>query len=207
MASFIDIHPGPAGAGCAVLRAAPVFTPMEYARIQALMRLSGPLLLPDGTELLVRRARVNDAGAVRDMHARCSPSTRQRRYFSGLLCPPDAKLRRLLEPPGGITALAVHFDPRSGAERVVAMANLRAEGALGEVAVLVEDDWQRQGIGTDLLRGLSAYAERTGFAALIAYTSADNVPMLRTLRRLGYGSPDRDGTVISLTLPMPGRPA
>ena len=85
------------------------------------------------------------------------------------------------------------------------MATLIAEGDLGEVAVLVEDRWQRRGIGTALLRRLLGYAERARFAALVAHTAADNVAMLRTLRRLGAATTDRDGSMVSVTLPVPGR--
>ena len=56
------------------------------------------------------------------------------------------------------------------------MANLVGEGDLAEVALLVEDAWQRRGLGTALLRRLSALAARVGYAALVAYTSADNAP-------------------------------
>lgn len=156
-------------------------------------------------EPLIRPARADDADEVRRMHLRSSAASRQRRYLSGLRAPSDANLRRLLEPPGGITLLAAHLDPRSGEQHVVAMANLLVEGDLGEVAVLVEDAWQRRGIGTVLLRGLIAYADRGGFAALVAHTAADNVAMLRTLRRLGFGAADRDGPMVSVTLPLAAR--
>ena len=86
------------------------------------------------------------------------------RYLGGAQAPAEARLRRLLEPAGGLTLLAVHHDPAGGDEQVVAMANLLAEGDLGEVALLVQDDWQRRGIGTALLRRLIAYAASSGFA-------------------------------------------
>ena len=108
-------------------------------------------------------------------------------------------MRRLLEPAGGMTLLAVTAD-----DQVVAMANLLGEGDLGEIGLLVEDDWQRRGIGTVLLRRLVGFAERTRFAALVAHTAAENVAMLRTLRRLGAGTTDRDGAMISVTLAVPG---
>jgi GNAT superfamily N-acetyltransferase len=119
--------------------------------------------------------------------------------------PADVRLRRLLEPVGGVTLLAVHVDPGSGEERVVAMATLLAEGDLGEAALLVQDAWQRRGIGTALLRRLIAYAEGNGLTAVVAHTGADNVAMLRTLRRLGFGRTDRDGGLVSVTLPVAGR--
>jgi GNAT superfamily N-acetyltransferase len=198
----------PVGGTFEVLRPRPSFTPAEFARAQALVEVSGSvlrhqreqttLLLPDGAELTVRTAGQDDFDGVRDLHERVSASTLQRRYLTGGH-PGAARLRRLLEPAGGRTLVAVADDGR-----VVAMASLLAEGDLGEVAMLVADAWQRRGIGTALLRRLLAFAERGRFAAVVAHTSADNVAMLRTLGRLGAGPADRDGELVSVTLPVPG---
>lgn len=203
----------PSGGTYEVLRPAPAFTPAEYARAQALVEVSGALvrrsaeqttlLLPDGAELLIREATADDVEAVRRLHARSSARSRQQRYLCGTQVPSDQRLRRLLEPQHGLTLLALHNDQESGPEKVIAMANLLTEGDLGEVALLVEDAWQRRGIGTTLLRRLTRHAGRAGFAALLAHTTADNVAMLRTLRRFGVtGHGPRDGALLSLTLPV-----
>jgi GNAT superfamily N-acetyltransferase len=199
----------PAGGTYEVLRSRPAFTPAEYARAQALVEVSAALLrhsadeatllLPDGSELLVRAAVADDLEGVRRLHERSSLDTRRRRYLGGNHTPTDARLRRLIEPDDGLTLLAVH------GTKVVAMANLIAEGDLAEAALMVEDGWQRRGIGTALLRRLMAYAEGAGIAAVVAHTGADNAAMLRTLRRFGAEGGDRDGTMLSLTLPMAGR--
>jgi GNAT superfamily N-acetyltransferase len=197
----------PAGGSYEVERGAPAFTPAEYARAQALVEVSGAvlrqhavrttLLMPDGAELLVRPAAADDAEAVRRLHGRSSVATLGRRYPGGP--PADARLRRLLAPAGGVTLVAQHGD------QVVAMANLLIEGDLGEVALLVEDAWQRRGVGTALLRRLLEYARQAGSAAVVAHAGADNVAMLRTLRRIGSGTTDRDGAMVSVTMPVAGR--
>jgi GNAT superfamily N-acetyltransferase len=199
----------PGGGTYEVLRSRPAFTPAEYARAQALVEVSGALLrrgaaqasllLPDGSELLIRTAIADDLENVRRFHERSSATTRQRRYPGGTGLPSDSRLRRLLEPEDGLTLLAVHGD------RVVAMANLVAEGDLAEVALMVEDGWQRRGIGTALLRRLIGYAEGAGIAAVLVHTRTDNAAMLRTLRRFGAEGGDRDGTMLSVTLPVAGR--
>ena len=204
----------PAGGSFEVVRARPAFTPAEYARAQALVEVSAALLhrqaervtllLPDGAELLVRPAGGDDTDGVRRLHERSSAASRQRRYLSGAGVPAEARLRRLLEPPGGLTLLAVHHPP-GGEEQVVAMATLTVEGDVGEVALLVQDAWQRRGLGTALLRRLREAAGRRGVAGLVAHTGADNVAMLRTLRRVGTGTVDRDGPLLSVTLPVAGR--
>jgi ribosomal protein S18 acetylase RimI-like enzyme len=200
----------PSGGSYEVLRALPAFTPAEYARAQALVELAGTvvrqrrervtLLLADGAELVLRPATKDDLAAVQELHESCSVATLRRRYLSGAV-PGETRLRRLLEPAGGVTLVATAAD---GA--VVAMAHLITEGDLGEVALLIEDRWQRRGLGTALLRRLYAHAERAGFAAVIAHTGADNVAMLRTLRRLGAGAIERDGTLVSVTMPTSARP-
>jgi GNAT superfamily N-acetyltransferase len=205
----------PAGGTYEVVRPAPAFTPAEYARAQALVEVSGAilrrtteqttLLLPDGAELLVREATGEDLDGVRRLHAACSPQSRQRRYLTGLTEPGEARLRRLIEPATGLTLLTVHLDPVTGEEQVAAMANLLTEGDLGEVAVLVADDWQRRGIGTALLRRMMAAAGRAEIDALIAHLGADNVAALRTLRRVGAGPGKREGGLTTVTLALPGR--
>jgi len=201
----------PAGGAFEVLRPAPAFTPAEFARAQALIELSAALLrqddlrttvlLPSGDELLLREAVADDAEAVHRLHARCSAAARAARYPLGV--PSEPRLRRLLDPPGGLTLLAVHTDPRSGEEQVVATATLLTEGDLGEASLLVADAWQRRGLGTALLRRLLTWAARADAAAVVVHTTAGNVAMLRTLRRVGAGPADRDGSMLTLTLPLP----
>jgi RimJ/RimL family protein N-acetyltransferase len=198
----------PAGGAYEVLRARPAFTPAEYARAQALVELAGTvlrqhddrttLLLPDGAEVLIRAATRDDLDAVIGLHDAADEATLQLRYL-GAGRPSEARLRRMLEPIAGLTLLAETADGE-----IVAMATLLAEGDLGEVAILVQDDWQRRGLGTALMRRLVSYAERSRFAAVIAHCAADNVAMLRTLRRLGAGTPERDGSIVTVTLPVPG---
>lgn len=147
--------PDPTGGSYELSRVAPIFTPAEYARAQALAELAATaarrtadqvtLVLPDGAELVVRPAGADDLAGVLELHQRCSARTRQRRYLSGAALPAPSWLRRLLEPAQGLTLVATTTGSGGAAEPVVAMANLLAEGDEAEVALLVRDDWQRRG--------------------------------------------------------------
>jgi ribosomal protein S18 acetylase RimI-like enzyme len=199
----------PTGGTYEISRPAPAFTPAEYARAQALVDLAATvvrqaadqvtLVLADGAEIRVRPAVRDDLTAVTAMHDRCTPLSRYRRYLAGSTVPPAARLERLLDPARGVTLVALAEEGR-----VVATATLVAEGAIGEVAVLVEDAWQRRGIGTALLRRLVAHGEQAGHAAVVAHAHADNTAALATLRRLGRRTqvPERDDTVLSVTVPL-----
>ena len=199
----------PGGGLYEIARPAPVFTPAEYARAQALVEVAGAvlrqaaehatLLLADGAELLLRPATGDDLRAVRRLHERSSRQTLDRRSLGGA-APTDARLRRLLEPAAGVALVAV-----SAGDRVVALANLVAEGDMGEIGLLVEDGWQRRGVGTALLRRLTAYASRGGLRAVTAHTAAGNTAMLRTLRRLGETRASLPGGgLVSVELPLAG---
>ncbi|MFG1868324.1 GNAT family N-acetyltransferase [Micromonospora arborensis] len=203
----------PAGGSFSLSRAAPAFTPAEYARAQALVELAATvarraaeqvtLVLPDGAEVAVRPASAHDLPGVLELHETCSPRSRQRRYLGGAALPQPARLRRLLEPTRGLTLLATTTGSDGAAESVVAMANLLGEGDEAEVALLVRDDWQRRGLGFALLRRLAQHADQAGYAALVLHVQAENGPMLRTLRRLGRPSvADRDGAFVTMTVPL-----
>ncbi|MFF3414529.1 GNAT family N-acetyltransferase [Streptomyces sp. NPDC002698] len=166
------------------------FTPTEFARARALVELDarlGPrvprgqdmLTLPEGNPITVQRADVSDLEAAKAMHERCSPRTLSMRYH-GPVGDADRYLNHLLSPSFGRT-LAV----RTASGRIVGLGHLLWDGDETEVALLVEDDWQRRGIGVELLGRLVAMAVEAGCASVYAVTQASNTGMVAAMRGLG----------------------
>ncbi|MFJ3583553.1 GNAT family N-acetyltransferase [Streptomyces sp. NPDC090127] len=165
------------------------FTPTEFARARALVELDarlGPriprsqdvLTLPEGNEITVRRADQRDLVAARAMHDRCSPRTLALRYH-GPVGDADRYLDHLLSPRFGRT-LAV----QTASGRLVALGHLLWDGDETEVALMVEDDWQRRGIGAELLGRLVAMAVEAGCASVYAVTQSSNTGMVAAMRAL-----------------------
>ncbi|MFF5638021.1 GNAT family N-acetyltransferase [Streptomyces sp. NPDC012825] len=165
------------------------FTPTEFARARALVELDarlGPrlprgrdvLTLPEGNEITVRRADQRDLAAARAMHDRCSARTLGLRYH-GPVGDADRYLDHLLSPRFGRT-LAV----RTASGRLVALGHLLWDGDETEVALMVEDDWQRRGIGSELLGRLVAMAEEAGCDSVYAVTQSSNTGMVAAMRAL-----------------------
>lgn len=182
--------PDPSGGALLVERSEPPFTPTEFARARALVELDeqlgrqtprqqDALALPQGGEITVRRADVRDLDAARAMHARCSPATLARRYH-GPVHDADSYLRHLLSPRFGRTLAA---ETASG--RLVALGHLLWDGDETEVALLVEDGWQRRGVGAGLLRRLVEMAGEARCAQVYAVTQASNTGMAALMRGLG----------------------
>jgi GNAT superfamily N-acetyltransferase len=176
----------PEGGVLTVTRPGPGFTPAEYARLHALLDLDtefahwlraqhSVVLLASGAELTVRQGAAADVPALAAMHERCSPHARRQRYLHSGAAPTPAALARLVNRRHGRTLVVEH------GTRIVAMANLMRDGDDSEVALLVEDSWQRKGIGTMLLRRLLTADERP----TVAVTAPHNTAMLRLLHRAG----------------------
>ncbi|MFF3608033.1 GNAT family N-acetyltransferase [Streptomyces sp. NPDC002463] len=191
------------------------FTPTEFARARALVELDarlGPrvprsrdvLTLPEGNEITVRRADQRDLAAARAMHDRCSARTLGLRYH-GPVGDADRYLDHLLSPRFGRT-LAV----QTASGRLVALGHLLWDGDETEVALLVEDDWQRRGIGSELLGRLVAMAEETGCDSVYAVTQSSNTGMVAAMRALNLPLDYQieEGTlVITARLASASRPA
>ncbi|MER5893020.1 GNAT family N-acetyltransferase [Streptomyces sp. NPDC001876] len=179
----------PSGGVITVERPYLPFTPTEFARARALVELDarlGPrvprsedvLTLPEGNEITVRRADRGDLAAARAMHDRCSDHTLGLRYH-GPVRDADRYLDHLLSPRFGRT-LAV----QTASGRLVALGHLLWDGDETEVALMVEDDWQRRGIGSELLGRLVALAVEAGCESVYAVTQAHNTGMVAAMRAL-----------------------
>ncbi|AZP16206.1 GNAT family N-acetyltransferase [Streptomyces aquilus] len=166
------------------------FTPTEFARARALVELDtvlGPrvphsqdvLTLPEGNDITVRRADIGDLEAAKAMHERCSPRTLSLRYH-GPVGDADRYLNHLLSPRFGRT-LAV----QTTSGRLVGLGHLLWDGDETEVALLVEDEWQRRGIGGELMRRLVGMAGEAGCESVYAVTQSSNTGMVAAMRDLG----------------------
>lgn len=181
--------PDPSGGTLTIERPYLPFTPTEFARARALVELDARLgtrvpprgevlTLSEGEEITVRRACPGDLAAAREMHDRCSAATLARRYH-GPVGDADRYLRHLLSPRFGRT-LAAH----TSSGRLVALGHLLWDGEETEVALLVEDAWQRRGVGGELLGRLTALAAEAGCESVYAVTQSSNTGMVAAMRAL-----------------------
>jgi RimJ/RimL family protein N-acetyltransferase len=132
------------------------------------------------------RLEPSDGAELRRFFFRLSPETIYRRFHSPITRPEQAHPRFLLDVD--------HHDR----EAVVAVVEgeivgvaryVRPTGAsTAEVAVVVADDWQGQGIATRMITTLAGCALEAGVERFSMTMQADNPAVLRLMRRLYPGA-------------------
>jgi RimJ/RimL family protein N-acetyltransferase len=157
---------------------------------------------PDGTRLRVRPIPPDDADRLVALHGRLSVQTIYQRFFSVLRRLPTDWARYLARVDyERRLALVVERDLRDGLELVgVARYEPTGEPDRAEVAFVIEDCWQGQGLGTALFGDLLAAAEARGIHVFTADVLADNTRMLDLIARFITRVVSRrlDGGVLSL---------
>lgn len=142
--------------------------------------------LPDGRRVLVRMASRTDRQAVNQFVRGLSALSRYNRFFAPIRELSDDQLERITRSilPGSLAVVAEAVD--ESCPRIVALAQYAScEPRAAEFAVVVDDLWQRQGLGSRLLRTLAGHAAQAGIARLTGMVLADNWPMLTLLARCG----------------------
>ena len=119
---------------------------------------------------------------LRRFFFRLSPETLYRRFHSPIARPEQAQPQRLLDlDHHNREAVAAVV----GGEIVGVARYARRPGAdVAEVAVVVADAWQRQGLATRMLSVLAKLAEAAGVRQFTLSMQSDNRPVLRLVRRL-----------------------
>jgi GNAT superfamily N-acetyltransferase len=132
-------------------------------------------------------AEAGDAERLQRMFARLSPDTIHRRFFTLMPKLSDPLLRSLTDVDHERhEALAVVVG-----DEIVALASyhrLADDPSVADVAVLVEDGWQRTGLGRRLIRQLSLLALSRGVERFHADVLASNRPVVGLIRRFGPSS-------------------
>lgn len=148
----------------------------EQSDLVAMARMPWSLRVR-GESLVVRPTTARDIAAVAQMNHRCSARSLLDRYHSGGRPPTVAALDWALRNPQSFVAVR----PNGAVVGHVATRRDPAHGHLcAEVELLVEDRWQRLGIGTELMTHIAGVAQVSGYNELIAYP-ATAVPAAQRL--------------------------
>jgi GNAT superfamily N-acetyltransferase len=148
----------------------------------------GLVLAPVGVRLAV----ADDRDALGAMFERCTAATRYRRFHGPVKAIPERYLADALSGSAFHYALVAcpephdAQDPGARAGGIVALGSCRmVEEGAAELDLLIEDTWQRRGLGRRLLRDLITHAGQAGLCALEAQLLAEQAWITGLLRPYG----------------------
>jgi RimJ/RimL family protein N-acetyltransferase len=149
-----------------------------------------PSTLRDGTPVLIRAARADDRERLVTAFQGLDRQTIYTRYFSFRKGISETELKRLEEADFGRYMLLVATLGSGNDETIIAGASCVVTDASGpvptaELAFMVEEDYQRQGVAGQMLAAICGLARQRGIARLEADVLAENPAMLAVFRRSG----------------------
>jgi GNAT superfamily N-acetyltransferase len=140
---------------------------------------SSPTSKISATALRIRRTLPHDRNGIEEMWGRCSLRTRLYRLHSPFPTLPLSYLDAVISNPDWSRVAT-----RSATE-IVGLASLLDSGkGWADLGVVIEDRWQRHGIGTRLVTELFSEASARGLCLVKADVLTTNDALIRPLRRV-----------------------
>jgi RimJ/RimL family protein N-acetyltransferase len=150
--------------------------------------------LRDGTQVIIRGIRPDDAPRLQDLFHRLSPESIYFRFLGRPKDLPLAQAERLANVDCEQCMAFVATHGRDDVRDIVAVARyaqVAGRPGLAEAGVVVEDQYQGRGLGTLLLKRLTAYAREHGVQAFYASVHPANNQILRFIQRSGLPTESR----------------
>ena len=146
---------------------------MSNSRAGAVSEITIRAIRPDDKDRIVRAFRALDRRSV------------YLRFFSHKKTLSNEELRRVTESDRVNEAVLVATAGSGDREIIVGLGEYVRSGAAADIAFAVEEDFQRRGIASRLLRQLADIARANGIVRFEADVLAENTPMLAVLRNSG----------------------
>jgi RimJ/RimL family protein N-acetyltransferase len=147
----------------------------------------------DGRVVVIRPIRPDDVERLRALHGRLSALTRYRRFMTAKPRLSDADAAYLANIDGwdhyALVATFAELEDDNAAPIIAVARFVRTpeDAATAEFAIVVADDWQGEGIGSELMGRLVDAAVTRGVARFEATMLADNVAIQRLSERFAAG--------------------
>ncbi len=146
--------------------------------------------LRDGETVTLRTIYPEDAPRLQALFNSLSPTSRFFRFQSCMKEIPEEWTERManVDYPAEMALTATCEE--GGQERLIAEARYAVEPLAGvpsaEFAIAIQDDFQHRGLGTILLRQLTAFAYAHGIRTITALVHSENHQMLQLLGHSGF---------------------
>jgi GNAT superfamily N-acetyltransferase len=175
----------------------PPWRALILSRPRAFLRYTHFFTTHTGELLACRYIEPADAEGLLELFEHLSTESRRRRFHINVdQIPPDLRLQNARQLAGvdnrtvGGAVLAVHLLP-SGHEEIIGVGRLgrsphQTDSSEAEAAIVVRDDWQKRGVGVELMRQMQGLARRMGVNTIVASVDADNTPVLKLFRQLKF---------------------
>ena len=167
-----------------------------------------------GRKLKLRLMRPSDAQMLIEFFHRMSPETRRRRFHTGTENVSDELMRqRAMEFASvdnrlQVGAVVAVYNDKEGEQIVGSVRLARDPAALdspeAEAAVVVRDDFQGEGLGTELMRRLVLLAKHMRVKTIVAIFQPDNEGAIRLFREINLPyttTIDHGETILRLEMP------
>lgn len=142
-----------------------------------------------GVKLLIRPVRISDEPLLKEFFYSLSETTAYRRFMSTRRGLPHEALQEffvVIDYTKQMVMLAVVKEREREIVAGVAQYRGREGSHTAEVAIVVKDEYQNQGIGIGLLEHLTRTARRQGLLAFSAEVLRENRAMLHLFEKMGF---------------------
>ena len=151
--------------------------------------------LTDGTPLIIRPIRPEDAESEAAFVRELSPEAKHRRFMGTVNELSQEMLARFtqIDYRREMALIAVVGEGEEAEQHGVARYSINPDNISCEFAIVVSDKLQGQGIGTRLMKGLFHAARDHGLTKIEGAVLRENTPMLKLMEELGFTvTPDPD---------------
>jgi RimJ/RimL family protein N-acetyltransferase len=161
---------------------------LPFPEVEYPEELKRYVTLEDGTRLLIRPIKPSDATMKQHLFYALSKDSVAKRYLGPLKSLSWDRVWPYVIVDYQNEMVLVAVVSEGGVESMVGIGSYsripRTE--LAEVALVVRDDWQGKGIGTELLKYLIDLARSKGFLGLKAWVLVENTAMMHLFKKCGY---------------------
>jgi RimJ/RimL family protein N-acetyltransferase len=158
-----------------------------------------------GVEVFFRPVRISDEPLLKDFFYSLSDKSMYRRFISTRKDMPHERLQEyvVIDYSKETAIVAVIRDGEKEDISGLGQYTIYEEAHTADIAFVVRDEYQNQGIGTELLSYLTQLAKRQGLLGFTAEVLVENQPMLHLFEKLLDVKKSADSGVWYLDMPFP----
>jgi acyl-CoA hydrolase/RimJ/RimL family protein N-acetyltransferase len=142
----------------------------------------------EGLRILMRPVKISDEPLLKDFFYTLSDKSLYRRFISVRKDMPHERLQDFVIIDYTKEMVILVIVQEAEAEKVVAVGQygINEHTHTAEVSLVVRDDFQNKGVGTELLSYLTYLAKREGLLGFTAEVLVENKPMLHLFEKMGF---------------------